>query len=275
VAFSYVVAGNALNYHYKTPGQDPYSVANPENPQKPYQGFLAFWHQLHRQLGEQIITADLLRPHLQSVETMRNFFRGINEIPLPELRLECWRDYVRGLDEKFGGNPVTILDEVAPHWKLRAFGDNGLVTAMINSFPFAYWRDYRVFRGQTSYFYKRARLAVLGTHQCAVRTNGFFVPFVEDIDDMGPLAEYQMARILHSPKMRVLLYSPLLEMAIEQGAEIHRGSIEEVMIRMATTAALVYWSEKMALPIKEQDPYLFSISRGLPNKAHYTMTSDY
>ena len=96
-----------------------------------------------------------------------------------------------------------------------------------------------------------------------------------DADEITPPMDYQHPRILHSPNFRVLRYSSGLEQKIESGGEVFRGSLEEIMVRAGATAVYVYWREKKNVPGPLLDQYLFSISRGLPNKAHYTRTSDY
>ena len=113
VAASYILTGNIWNFHFKTPGQPPYRVANPENPEKPFEGFIGFWHKLYQRCGERVITADMLRPHVASVEAMRDFFHDLADIPLPELRQRCGADYVRQLDRYYEGSSLFILRDVA------------------------------------------------------------------------------------------------------------------------------------------------------------------
>lgn len=277
VAASYILTGNIWNFGFKTPSQPHYRVANPENPDKPFEGFMAFYQQLYQRLGENVITADMIRPHVESVDAMREFFHGLNDIPMPELRQRCGLDFVRVLDQRYKENSLMILRDVASDGTFRAFGNgHGLVETLVGRFPIAYGEDYRVLDSKIYRFDKRARLVAMLFQQYAINSGGTLIRPLEDIDDLGPALDYQMPRILHAPHVRVLLYSQELDRAIEDGVEIPRGSFEECMIRMGTAAALVHWSEKKNIPIGScLDPYLFSISRGLPNKAHYTGGSDY
>lgn len=276
VAASYMLVGNIWNAHFKTPGEPPYRVANSENPDKPFEGFMAFWHKLYQQWGENVVTADMIRPHVRSVDAMRDFFRDLTEMPLPELRQHCGLDFVKKLEEEYHGNPIYIFRDVAADGIFRAFNNGrGLVEALLDKFPIAYGEDFRVLDGCHYHFAKRARLVAMFLHQYAVNSGGILMRPLADINDLGPLAEYQLARWLHSPDIGVLCYSPELDSKIERGEEIPRGSVEEVLIRAGTVAALVYWSEQRDVPLWRLDPYIFSTSRGLPNKAHYTKCVDY
>src|SRR3989344_2638905 len=278
VAASYMLVGNIWNAHFKTPGQAPYRVANPENPDTPFEGFMAFWHKLYQHWGERVITADMIRPHIASVETMRNFFSDLTEMPLCAARQSCGIDLVRGLEMHYGGNPLFILRDVASDGTFRAFTNDaglsghGLVEVLMEKFPVAYGDDYRVFGPRVCHFAKRARLVAASFHQYAVNSGGTLIRPLQDIDQLGPLAEYQLARWLHAPHIGILCYSEELDRAIEQGQEIPRNSVWEVLIRMGTVTALVRWSEEKNVPIWRLDPYIFSTSKGLPNKAHYTKT---
>lgn len=276
VAASYILTGNIWNFHFKTPGEPPYRVANPESQEKPFEGFMAFWHKLYQHFGENIITAAMLRPHVRSVDAMREFFRDITEIPLLELRQHCGLNYVRGLENRYDGNSIVIFRDVASDGTFRAFyGGHGLIEVLVREFDTAYGQDYRFF-ARTSYlaFHKRARLVAMMLHQCAINFGGK-MRLVADIDEVAPPIDYQIPRILHSPQFGVLHYAPDLDQKIEQGEEIPRGSLEEILIRMAAMTACCYWMEKKHIPGWLLDAYLFSNSRGLPNKAHYTKTSDY
>lgn len=276
VAASYILTGNIWNFHFKTPGHPPYRVANPENPEKPFEGFMAFWHKLYQHFGERVITADMLWPHVASVKAMAEFFHDLTDIPLPEFRKRCGHDFVNGLEGHYEGNSILILREVASLGEFRAFGSGcGLVEVLRKRFPIAYGEDHRVLDDRIYNFDKRARLAAMLFHQYALNSGGVMIAPLVDADKICPPIDYQLPRILHSPHIRVLEYSSKLDSAIEEGKEIYRGSVAEVAIRFGTAAALVYWMRKKKVPGWLLDSYLFSISRGLPNKAHYTKTSDY
>lgn len=275
VAISYILAGNALNFHYKTPGTPPYRVLNPSNPEKPFEGFMAFWHKLYQRLGERVITADVLSPYVKSEDAIREFFSDLTEIPLPGLRRACWQDYISGL-RHHDGNPLKILSACYSGGAYRAFNaGRGLVELLAAYFPVAYGSDWYTFSGKHYGFFKKARLVAVILHQYALQSDGR-VPLFADAHEICPPMDYQHPRILHSPAFRVLRYSAALEEKIEKGEEIPLGSREEIMIRGGGVAAYVYWQKKKPnVPGPLLDEYMFANSRGLPNKAHYTTTSNY
>lgn len=273
IAVSYIIAGNIWNFGFKTPGQPTYRVASPENPDKPFEGFMAFWHAIYRNFGERVITADLLRPHVDSVEAMAEFFRGLTDIPLPELRQRCGIDFVSMLNRQYGDSPLALFPSVFLRGQCRAFNDGqGIVEILVNNFKVAYGSDQRTLYRHSFPFFKRARLAAMQLHQYSVSSGGKIYPLI-DVNDLGPIIDYQMPRILRA--LGVLVYTPGLDKAIERGDEIQLGSLWEIALRASATVALAHWAESMQIPMWRLDPYLFSISRGLSNKAHYTKSSDY
>lgn len=269
-----MIVGNVWEYAFKDPAlpEGTYTVRNPDSQKKPYQGFLALWGKLYGHFGENYIMAADLTPHVANLDRIIEFFRDINDIPLPELRLEGGRDLVSGLQKYYDGNPLNVLEEATHNGQLWAYHDgNGLVELITKRFPLAYGKDVHDFEELRFKFNKRARLLCTTLHSRASASPGPLPPFA-DIEDVGPIIDYQIPRLLRH--LGVLRFTEWVDAHIESQKEIASNTPLYVFIRAAAFVICYEWSVRTNTPIWKLDPHLFSLSRGLPNKPYYSRTSD-
>lgn len=235
---------NCFNYAFNIfeRPDEKYTVANPADAARPFTGAFAMDRKIYERFGESVPQLGGLAMAFDgSLEKTKRFFRGINDIPFPELRYACAIDFAKDLQKHYSDNPLNLLedamvwDEVSKRSVLRAFNNGkGLVELLVSKFPIAYGADVRDLNGQKLAFNKRAMLVAVLLHGRALDSQGI-LPVVEDIDEVGPIADYQLPRALRG--LGILEYSDELASLVDNWKEVPENSRMEVEIRAATVAA--------------------------------------
>ena len=283
------LAANCFNAAYNIPGEPDakFSISNPNDSGRPYDGAFAMYRALYSHFGERIIQASDLRPHVETPAAMSLFFDGIKKVPFPELKARCGLDYVVGLEQHFQGNPLNLIEE-ATVWDdtqkrnvIRAFNDGkGLVELLIDKFPVAYGEDVQELYGYKFPFYKRAQLAAVLLHGRSLDSRGI-LPSVFDICEIGPIADYEVPKSLRH--LGILKFSDELAHAVDNWIEILKDSEMEVEIRAAMTAAIrkmMTWMKAQkygeSLNICHIDYWLWKTGKEAKHlRPHLTRTSAY
>jgi hypothetical protein len=229
---------NTINAAFNHPSGEKYSI--PFGQGKPLSGSFAMVRKFYEHFGESTITTEQLLATFGSIDAVIHFFRGINDIPYPDLRYSQIQDFIRGLREG-GQDPIDLLTTAGEYnqegqiTRLRAFDGEagpGLVDTLIRQFPLAYGADVQQIGSLTFPFFKRAQLVALVLHGRAVHSglHGF-----SDIHLIGPIADYEVPRSLRG--LGILQVSSDLSERIQTWDEIKKDSPEEIELRAATVTA--------------------------------------
>lgn len=236
---------NCFNAHYNVfdKPDTKYAVENSDNPARPFTGAFAMQSVIYRNFGERIIQAHDFAKHLKSAKSMAKFFGGIVQMPSPELKQACGECFLVNLENQYQGNPLNLLEEaMTGEWRgrkaIRAFNNGkGLVELLVSEFGDAYRDTQKLRIDGLDYFLsfnKRAQLVVVMLHDRALHSNGI-LPFVEDIDGVGPIADYEVPKALRA--LGILRYSVELAELVDNWKDVPEGGRMEVEIRAATVAA--------------------------------------
>jgi hypothetical protein len=157
-------------------------------------------------------------------KTLAHIFRGRENIPLFEQRLQNLRQAGEVLINRFQGSFIHVLEEA---------GSSAieLTDLLVKEFPS--FNDIATYRGDKVYFYKRAQLLVHDLH-CTFsgRSWGKFI----ELEHLTAFADYKLPQVLRH--LGILHYSPNLAALIQNLVHIPAGSPEEVEIRAATICAV-------------------------------------
>lgn len=219
-----------------------YTVANPADLSKPFTGVFAMYRKIYERFSESIPQSSDVFCEFGKIARVKKFFKGVNDIPFPELRYECAINFAEGLDE-YDGNPLNLLedamvwDENSQRSVLRAFnGGKGLIELLTEKFRVAYGDDVQPAEvlGERLAFNKRAQLVTILLHGRALDSRGT-LPLVVDIDEVGPIADYEVPKALRA--LGILRYSDELAELVDNWKEIPKDSRMEVETREATVTA--------------------------------------
>lgn len=137
-----------------------------------------------------------------------------------EIRAKLWNEIGKGLLENFQGSATTFI--------ASAGGEaSKLVELILEHFPG--FRDICQLNDCELYFLKRAQIFV-GDINAALDLN------LRGMNELTTFADYRVPQILRH--YGVLEYSPALEVLVDAGRELSKGSLEEVSIRAATVTAV-------------------------------------
>lgn len=287
---------NCFNAHYNVfeKPDTKYTVKNSSDPAKPLTGAFAMHSVIYKNCGERIPHANDFAKHVRSSKTMAKFFGGIVSMPSPELKRICGEDFVANLEHRYQGNPLNLLEEaMTGEWRgrkaIRAFNDGkGLVELLTYHFVDAY-RDTQQLKIDSLnyflYFNKRAQLVAVMLHDRALDFNGI-LPVVEDIDEVGPIADYELPKALRH--LGILRYSEELAELVDNWREVQKDSPMEIEIRAATVAACCELLDELnrlraeifekhyILNICHLDYWLWKMGRDAKHlRPHLTRTSAY
>lgn len=286
---------NCFNAHYNVFAKPDtkYAVENPGDPAKPLTGAFAMQSVIYKNCGERILHANDFAKHVRSSKTMAKFFGGIVPMPSPELKQLCGESFVANLD-RYHGNPLNLLEEaMTGDWRgrkaIRAFNNGkGLVELLMNNFGCAY-DDTQLLQidglNHLLSFNKRAQLVAVMLHDRALDSNGI-LPVVEDIDEVGPIADYELPKALRH--FGILRYSEELAELVDNWREVPQNSLMEIEIRAATVAACCellkalnrlraeIFEKHYILNICDLDYWLWKMGRDAKHlRPHLTRTSAY
>lgn len=251
---SFQLWANCFNAHYNVFAKPDtkYTVENPNPTAKPFTGAFAMDRTIYEHFGERIIQAHDFAKHTRSPRAMAKFFGGTVPMPSPELKQMCGECFLVNLENQYQGNPLNLLeeamvwDEDSKHSVLRAFNDGkGLVELLTDNFGIAYYDAQNLKIDDLDYFLnfnKRAQLVAVILHGRALDSNGI-LPVVEDIDEIGPIADYELPKALRA--LGILSYSKELAELVDNWREVWMDSQMEIEIRAATVAACVKLLEEI------------------------------
>lgn len=293
---SFQLWANCFNAHYNVFAKPDtkYTVVNPNPTAKPFTSAFAMDRKIYENFGERIIQAHDFAKHVKSSKAMAKFFGGIVPMPSPELKQMCGESFLVNLEKKYQGNPLNLLEEAMTgeyrgRKALRAFNNGkGLVELLVNNFEAAY-NDTQMLRiDGLDYFLsfnKRAQLVAVMLHGRALDSNGI-LPVVEDIDEIGPIADYELPKALRA--IGILKYSDELAALVDNWREVQRDSQMEIEIRAATVVVCCellktfnllraeIFDRNYLLNICHLDYWLWKTGREIKtSRPHLTRTSAY
>lgn len=235
----------------------------------------------YRYFGEEPANAEEMCEITESLEKTRDFFQGINELPLLELRRKNLHEVSRAMIES---DPMQLLKDA--DWRAFPREGPGVVALLIIKFPHAYGQDRKV----TEYkkkkwdlpFLKRAQLFALMYQGRAMHSDGE-LPLLRDPETIGPISDYRVPNGLRH--LKILKYSKELRAKIDHQKIISAGSAEETEIRAATIYAMRKLMELINEKRKarnvsrwtmvELDNHIWSIGRKADFYHHLTPTANY
>ncbi|MDO8522950.1 MAG: queuosine salvage family protein [bacterium] len=228
----WVIVTGAINFAYWLPEfPKKFEVENPGG--KNFSGAFAMDRCFLRAFGELPITAELLEPHFENLETARKFFCGVTDIPFLEWRFWNIRELIDVLKTKFAGDPINIYEEAG--WDAAR-----LVTLLVHRFPTSFGGDVSVMNTyfpplDEAYifrFYKLAKLAPV-LYQGRAKKEGSTLKELSNIGQIAAIADYEIPKAKRH--QGVLVYNSKLAAKVDSGAVIHRHSLDEIAIRAADT----------------------------------------
>lgn len=171
-----------------------------------------------------------------SLGRVKQFFKGFNAMPLLGERRELLEEAAIVVSEKFGGNPMNILEE----GRFRVFGVNGVkgvVDILLTQFPNTFGADTATLVDHEGnvrkfHFMKRAQLFVKIYHEKALCEKK---RLIEDIANLGPIPDYEIPRSYLADG--IFVYSEALMDKIIARAPMKPGSRMETELRAATVFA--------------------------------------
>lgn len=234
-------------------------------------GSLASSACFYRRFGEKPINPDEILDITSSSEKIKTFFQGINLPPLIEERKCNLGMAATILKTCFNSRVENIFEEAK-------FNANKLIESMMLAFTHSYGSDYYQIlssektksKSNLLFLNKRIQLWMLIYQGRAMHSNGK-LPLLKYVNDIGPIADYQVPRYLCA--ISVLKYSPSLLEKIERREIMPYGSPEEIEIRCATVFAVCELLKKTKLTIMEIDYFLWSEGRKIKNINHHLTIS--
>jgi Queuosine salvage protein len=271
VFLDFISVGNSINFAF-TDFKTGRSFSVTHNGTG-WRGAFAMWACLRRALdsGIDILSGDFLREI--SWKQVRELFSADTEIPLIEERRAILREIGAILCERFGGRFRNLLMACNE----RAFGEGGLVTQLVESFPS--FRDESLHQASATLlkFEKRAQLLAMmyqGRALSSVR-----LPTLDDADEVGPIADYSIPRALRAAG--AIHYSPDLQSRIANKIAIPRDSVEEQELRAQAALAQIALRDSIErlgrFPINfvSLDYKLWTLGRTVDAPHHLTKTTAY
>lgn len=207
-------------------------------------GSPAFAACFYREFGERRIMAKDLMPHLKSLSSMKEFFKGYNSPPMIGERRELLMEVCEVLERDFAGDPWHILEE----GRFFTYGDQknylGVVELLKTRFQKTFGRDIAVLPDPSDaskklkfHFDKRANLFAL-LYDGRAEKYPKDLPPLRDIGEVGPVPDFQVPRSYFDDK--IFIYSSELREMIRQKKLIESGSKIEVELRGGTVSASVW-----------------------------------
>lgn len=280
----WVIVTGAVNFAEWIPWMPfkKFEVENPEGP-KPHGGAFALMKCFYRAFGEVPITASILEPYFENLETAKTFFRGVTDISFLEWRFWNIRELIDVLKSKFAGDPINIFEEAK--WDAAS-----MVSLLAHRFPTSFGGDVsvmnRVFApGDEAYtfrFYKLAKLAPV-LYQGRAMEPGNRLKKLSNVDMLTAICDYEIPKAKRHKN--ILIYHPELAAKIDSGQIIHRHSSEELAIRAADTVSNFKILEKLNEGLFPEHPQYWTIvpldltlwesGRDSPKPHHRTPTPAY
>ncbi|MDD3399821.1 MAG: queuosine salvage family protein [Candidatus Paceibacterota bacterium] len=190
-----------------------------------------------------------------------------HQIPMLWERWRIFHEIGEVLLDRYGGLWQNLFEEA--RW--RAFRNGkGAVEQLVEFFPS--FQDYRYYKSSLLCFHKRAKLLVMMYYGRAVNSEGRF-PLIEDIDDIGPIADYEVPKALKF--LGVLEYSPEFEAMLNDRYVFSENDDQEVESRLAMSYAMKRLCEEAGVNMAQADYYIWNMGRKSKDPHILVPTTDY
>ena len=226
---SFALVTSAVNFCYtllENP-QHRFTVQDDEL----FHGAMAMFRCFFRCFAENSITADKLQSQFEVLENTKQFFQGVNNIPLLEERHWIMREVYEVLQDKFSGNPLHVYEEAS--WDAVK-----LVDVLAKSFPVAFGSDVSTLHfaneSFTFPFFKKAKLVALLYQGRALKPQSK-LKTLQNIHELIAVEDYRVPQFLHH--IGILQYNSQLKEKIAQQKILLPQHSMELEIRAATTVA--------------------------------------
>lgn len=168
-----------------------------------------------------------------SLSDMAHIFRSVPDycIPMLKERTEIFREVGRVLLEKYDGSFWNLFRDAG----FMAFGPYGIVNQLRRNFPSFNDVSFHKESQTWLHFHKRSQLLVMIYQGRALDSKGK-LPLIQDIDDLGAIADYSVPRNLEY--LGILRYDSRLRDRIFTQQIIEPHSLEEQEIRAMTALAI-------------------------------------
>lgn len=261
---------NTVNFAF-TNFKKPWGKFTIEYPKgSPWPGAAAMQASFTRAHNEGIAIFDAWHLVEISLREVKDIFRSVDHnhrIPMIQERWEILREIGKVLIEKYDGSWLNLFEE--GDW--RAFNNGkGIVEQLVANF--SSFRDRRFYRGHPLEFNKRAQLLVMMYHGRAVNSGGRF-PLIEDIEDVGPIADYDVPKALHF--LGVLEYNRRLKADIENHKVFQPNDSEEVENRLAMSYVMWKICKEVGVTMAQADFYIWNMGRKSGDPHILVPTTDY
>ncbi len=246
----WILVLDALNFCFWADHDKPkWSVAyNGEN----LSGYWALAASLKRAIEEDVPLTNAEFLATISSKTVEKIFRGQEQIPLFQKRVDHLREIGKSLLEHYDGTFVNALQDA----KRSAVK---LVNDVVTHFPC--FNDIAEYHGQTVYFYKRAQLLAADLYG-AFEGQGYGA--FDDLSELTIFADYKLPQVLRHH--RVLEYDDYLANIVDNYIHCAPGSPEEVEIRAATIQAVEFMRQSLtnghgSIPAFKLDWWLWTLGQ--------------
>ena len=254
----YICWVNTINFAF-TNFEEPWNKFSVEYPRGViWNGAFALGASFMRAQKEDIpiFEADYLRKI--SLKDVKHIFRPIDnehQIPMIRERWKIFHEVGKVLLKKYNGSWIQLF--LDGNW--LAFNEGkGIVERLVADFPS--FRDERLYRGHRLVFNKRAQLLVMMYHGRAVNSGGR-MPLIKDIEDIGPICDYELPKVLEFPNVGVLEYSPQTKALIEKHHIFRPGEPMETENRLPTAYALKRICDEVGVNMAQADYYIWEMGR--------------
>lgn len=223
----FFMTASSINFHYPP---DPLTGEKYTVTYKgvPWSGAFGMEASIMRALDNGIDFLDSDYLESLSLEEARRIFTGNSEIPMLRERVIILNDLGEVLNEQYGGSFKNLFKEC--DYRLFTEDENGLVQRI--SDEFLGFTDCMRFGNREVIFNKKAQMAPALIYG---KMEGSIPIRKEDIENLTVYADYQLPKVLRD--IGILSYSDSLAKKVDAGAEIKRGSLEELEIRASTIHA--------------------------------------
>jgi hypothetical protein len=264
---------NTVNFAF-TNFEPPYNKFTIEYPEGTiWNGAFALQASFLRACAEGIPVFDAKYMSRISLRDVKYIFRPVDvrhSIPMIRERWKIFHEVGRKLLKKSLHRGDEWFD-LFSQGNFRAFNNGrGIVELLVANFPS--FRDRRFYKGYHLEFNKRAQLLVMMYHGRAVNSGGRY-PLIEDIEDIGPIADYDVPKALHF--LGVLEYSPRLEAAIENHKVFAPNDPEEVESRLAMSYIMKKICDEVEINMAQADFYVWHLGRSSDAPHILVPTTDY
>lgn len=267
---NFICTINTVNFAF-TNFERPWKKFAIENPEgAPWEGAFAMEASFTRAQKEEIAVFDAWYLAEISLKEVKHIFRSIDHnhrIPMIKERWEILRQVGKVLIEEYDGNWLNLFEK--GDW--RAFNNGkGIVEQLVVNFPS--FRDVRFYKDHRLEFNKRAQLLVMMYHGRAFNSGGRF-PLIDDIEDIGPIADYDVPKALHF--LGVLEYAPEFEAAIQNHKVFQPGDPEEVESRLAMSYVMKRICDEVGVNMAQADFYVWHMGKSSDAPHILVPTTDY